>query len=199
MINTLPPSRWRCAAPAWREGLQGARQPTQRFSGTAPVCWVAPAPTRSALRALDECAELLRPAGGCCAAVRRRRFGTRMARSASAPRSGARRFFWPHRALGEPKSPRRMTPKSSTGKTKVVENLEKMMMVQVYQRASHHNRHNRVFHIEGPPGTLMTTPLDTPVDVPGPGRARSGFCTVPFLHRAENRSKKERPFRAAPY
>ena len=41
------------------------------------------------------------------------------------------------------------------------------MMVQVYQRASHHNRHNRVFHIGDPPGTLMTTPLDTPVDVPG--------------------------------
>ena len=51
------------------------------------------------------------------------------------------------------------------GKTKVVENLEKM--VQVHQRASHHNRHNRVFHIEGTPGTLMTTPLDTPVDVQG--------------------------------
>ena len=60
-----------------------------------------------------------------------------------------------------------MTPKSSTGKTKVVENVEKMMMVQVYQRASRHNRHNRVFHVGGPPGTLMTTPLDTPVDVQG--------------------------------
>ena len=66
-----------------------------------------------------------------------------------------------------------MTPKSSTGKTKVVENLEKMMMVQVYQRASHHNRHNRVFHIEGPPGTLMTTPSDTPVDVQGLGAVRA--------------------------
>ena len=61
--HSVMASRWRCAAPAWREGLQGARQPTQRFSGTASVCWAAPAPTRSALRALDECAELLRPSG----------------------------------------------------------------------------------------------------------------------------------------
>ena len=168
MRHSVMASRWRCAAPAWREGLQGARQLTQRFSGTAPVCWVAPAPTRSALRALDECAELLRPAGGCCAAVRPGRFGARRAWSASAPQSGALRKFWAHGALGEPKSPRRTGPKCSTGKTKVVEHIEKMRMVSVRQRAPHHNRHNRVFHIGGPPGTLMTTPLDTPVDVQGP-------------------------------
>ena len=179
--------------------VAGRRQARQWFGCTSPGHWVALAPTRFALRALDECAELFGPAGGCCAAVRPGRFGARRARSASAPQSGALRKFWAHGALGEPESPRRTGPKCSTGKTKVVENLEKMLMVQVHQRASHHNRHNRVFHIEGPPGTLMTTPLDTPVDVPGPGRARSGFCTVPFLHRAENRSKKERPFRAAPY
>ena len=63
--------------------------------GTVSVYWAAPAPTRSALRALDERAELAPSCGcGCCAAVRPWRFGTRMARSASPPRSGARRKFW---------------------------------------------------------------------------------------------------------
>ena len=47
-------------------------------------------------------------------------------------------------------------------------------MASVPQRAPHHNRHNRVFHMEGPPGTLMTTPLDTPVDVPGAAE----YCTA---------------------
>ena len=147
--------------------VAGRRQARQWFGCTSPAHWVALAPTRFALRALDECAELFGPAGGCCAAVRPGRFGARRARSASAPQSGALRKFWAHGALGEPKSPRRTGPKCSTGKTKVVEHIEKIRMVSVPQRAPHHNRHNRVFHIEGPPGTLMTTPLDTPVDVPG--------------------------------
>ena len=147
--------------------VAGRRQARQWFGCTSPAHWVALAPTRFALRALDECAELFGPAGGCCAAVRPGRFGARRARSASAPQSGALRKFWAHGALGEPKSPRRTGPKGSTGKTKVVEHIEKIRMVSVPQRAPHHNRHNRVFHIEGPPGTLMTTPLDTPVDVPG--------------------------------
>ena len=60
------------------------------------------------------------------------------------------------------------------GETKVVEHIEKIRMASVPQRPPHHNRHNRVFHIEGPPGTLMTTPLDTPVDVQG-----SGFASEP--------------------
>ena len=147
--------------------VAGRRQARQWFGCTSPGHWVALAPTRFALRALDECAELFGPAGGCCAAVRPGRFGARRARSASAPQSGALRKFWAHGALGEPKSPRRTGPKCSTGKTKVVEHIEKIGMASVPQRPSHHNRHNRVFHIEGPPGTLMTTPLDTPVDVPG--------------------------------
>ena len=147
--------------------VAGRRQARQWFGCTSPAHWVALAPTRFALRALDECAELFGPAGGCCAAVRPGRFGARRARSASAPQSGALRKFWAHGALGEPKSPRRTGPKCSTGKTKVVEHIEKIGMASVPQRPSHHNRHDRVFHIEGPPGTLMTTPLDTPVDVQG--------------------------------
>ena len=51
-------------------------------------------------------------------------------------------------------------------------------MASVPQRPPHHNRHNRVFHIEGPPGTLMTTPLDTPVDVQGPRRQRSAVVVA---------------------
>ena len=35
-----------------------------RGSCTTPACWAALAPTRFALRALDECAELIGPAGG---------------------------------------------------------------------------------------------------------------------------------------
>ena len=136
-----------CGTALWRpaggvqllRGERGCRAPVSRRRGSA-------AQPRSAGRrlprlvprcALWTSAPSCSGPGGCCAAVRPRRFGTRMARSASAPRSGARRIFGPHRALGEPTSPRRMTPKSSTGKTKVVENLEKMLMVQVRQRAPH--------------------------------------------------------------
>ena len=192
-------SRWRCAAPAWREGLQGARQPTQRFSGTASVCWAAPAPTRSALRALDECAELLRPAGGCCAAVRPRRFGTRMARSASAPRSGARRIFGPHRALGEPTSPRRMTPKSSTGKTKVVENLEKMLMVQVRQRAPHCTPLYPLPSCRGHSPLPHDCPLRSPCRCPGQGYPyrtlsdRAGYLPPAALPQTRGPHESPRP------
>ena len=42
--------------------------------------------------------------------------GTRAARSASPPRSGARKRNGPSGARGEPDSPRRSTPKCSTGK-----------------------------------------------------------------------------------
>ena len=51
--------------------------------------------------------------------------GARAARSASPPRSGARRKNGPDGAQGEPDSPRRSTPKCSTGKTFFVGNLAK--------------------------------------------------------------------------
>ena len=88
-------------------------------------------PTRLALRALEEYAVLFGPTGGCCATVGLGRFGPQRRRSASAPQSGALRKFWDHGALGEPKIPRRTGPKCSTGKTKVVGNLEKVRNVQL--------------------------------------------------------------------
>ena len=44
--------------------VAGRRQARQWFGCTSPAHWVALAPTRFALRALDECAELFGPAGG---------------------------------------------------------------------------------------------------------------------------------------
>ena len=74
-------------------------------------------------------------------------------------------------------------PRSSTGKTKVVELLERNKNVQLPQPPPHATSPYVTAHCEGLwARTLMTVRCLPPVDVPGPGLSQGGAFTQ---HEAE--------------